>query len=73
MNDNFNYLILPDALKVALFVTVVTVFWIWQFVKCSLQEHPGSRKILWLVLIALTHWIGATIYYFYKLIQKKYK
>ncbi|HHW44499.1 MAG TPA: hypothetical protein GXX25_11970 [Desulfotomaculum sp.] len=53
-----------------LFVVALTAFWIWQLIKCSSQEPPGNRKILWLILIALTHWIGATIYFFYKLIRK---
>jgi len=71
MNHNLLHSFLMPYLIIPIFAVAFTAFWIWQFVKCCLQEPPGCRKILWLVLIALTHWIGAIIYYFYKLIHQK--
>ena len=42
-----------------------TIFWIWMLVDCATKEPDrGNDKIVWVVIIALTHWIGAAIYYF---------
>lgn len=41
-----------------------TLFWIWMLVDCATKEpDTGTAKIVWVVIIALTHWIGAAIYY----------
>lgn len=42
-----------------------TAFWIWMLVDAA--QHPGldqSEKIVWVVVIALTHFLGAAIYFF---------
>ena len=41
-----------------------TIFWIWMLVDCVTKEpSEGNDKIVWVVVIVLTHWIGALIYY----------
>lgn len=41
-----------------------TIFWIWMLVDCATKEpSTGNEKIVWVVIIALTHWIGAAIYF----------
>ncbi|MBN2217130.1 MAG: PLDc_N domain-containing protein [Pirellulales bacterium] len=41
-----------------------TVFWIWMLVDCATKEpSEGNDKIVWILVIALTHWLGALIYY----------
>lgn len=41
------------------------VFWIWMLVDCATKEpSQGNDKIVWVLVIALTSWIGALIYYF---------
>ena len=41
-----------------------TLFWIWMLVDCVTREpSTGNDKIVWVVIIALTHWIGALIYF----------
>jgi hypothetical protein len=48
-----------------------TVFWIWMLVDCATKEPDiGNQKIVWVVIIALTHLIGATIYYFVRRPQR---
>jgi hypothetical protein len=48
-----------------------TLFWIWMLVDCATKEpDTGSNKIVWVVLIALTHWIGAAIYFFVRRPQR---
>jgi len=40
-------------------------FWIWMLVDCIKNEpEEGNDKIIWILVIALTGWIGALIYLF---------
>ena len=40
-----------------------TVLWIWMLIDCATKEpSTGNDKIVWILVIALTHWIGALIY-----------
>ena len=41
-----------------------TVFWIWMLIDCATKESSqGNDKIVWVIVIALTHFIGAAIYF----------
>jgi hypothetical protein len=41
-----------------------TVFWIWMLIDCATKESSqGNDKIVWIIVIALTHLIGAAIYF----------
>ena len=41
-----------------------TVFWIWMLVECLTKESSeGNDKIIWALVILLTHFLGALIYY----------
>ncbi|MBX7257879.1 MAG: PLD nuclease N-terminal domain-containing protein [Candidatus Hydrogenedentes bacterium] len=41
-----------------------TVLWIWMLIDCAMNEpSSGNDKIVWIIVIALTHWIGALIYF----------
>lgn len=41
-----------------------TVFWIWALVDCATKEpnEEGTNKIVWILVILFTHFIGAVIY-----------
>jgi|WetSurMetagenome_2_1015567.scaffolds.fasta_scaffold16307_6 hypothetical protein len=40
-------------------------FWIWMLVDCITKcPDRDNKKLTWVLIIALTHWIGALIYYF---------
>jgi hypothetical protein len=42
---------------------VGTILWIWMLIDCATKEpSEGNDKIGWILVIALTHWIGALIY-----------
>lgn len=71
MVNDLHYAMLPEALVILLIILVTTAFWVWQFVKCCIQEAPSNAKIAWLLLIAVTHLVGATIYSIYNLIYKR--
>ena len=48
-----------------LLTVVGTVFWIYMLVDCSTKE-PNRDKMKWIVIILITNWIGALVYYFYQ-------
>ncbi len=40
-----------------------TAFWIWMLVECITRESSeGNDKLVWVLVIIFTHWIGALIY-----------
>ena len=40
-----------------------TVLWIWMIVDCATKEpSEGNDKLVWILIIVLTHWVGALIY-----------
>jgi hypothetical protein len=40
-----------------------TILWVWMIVDCATKEpSEGNDKIIWILIIILTHWIGALIY-----------
>jgi len=44
-------------------VTGLIVLWIWTLINCIKNEPTeGNERIVWVVVIAATHWIGAIIY-----------
>ena len=41
------------------------VFWIWMLIDCVKNRGiETTEKIVWVVVIALTHFVGALIYFF---------
>jgi len=46
------------------FALLAMVFWIWMLVDCATKEpSQGNDKIVWILVIILTAWIGALIYF----------
>jgi len=44
-------------------VVGLMVLWIWTLIDCIKNESiEGNERIVWVVVIAVTHWIGALIY-----------
>jgi len=40
-----------------------TILWIWMIVDCAGKEpSEGKGKVVWILVIVLTHWVGALIY-----------
>jgi hypothetical protein len=65
---------LPE-LFVILCVLVVGVggtgLWIWALVDCATKEaDSGNNKVVWVLIIALLHFIGALIYLFVRRPQR---
>jgi len=57
-------LVMAFYLFICVFFVVAMVFWIWMIVDVLTNEPSGDDKIVWVLVVILTHWIGATIYYF---------
>ncbi|MHC4243929.1 MAG: PLDc N-terminal domain-containing protein [Planctomycetota bacterium] len=44
-------------------VVGLMVLWIWTLIDCIKNEPTeGNERIVWVVVIAVTHWIGALVY-----------
>lgn len=40
------------------------IFWVWMLIDCATKESSqGNDKVVWIIVIALTNWIGALIYF----------
>jgi hypothetical protein len=57
------------ALLFFAFIAVIGIaafaFWIWMLVDCVTNASiAGPEKVVWLLIILFTHFIGALIYFF---------
>ena|SRR5947207_31402 len=44
---------------------VLTIFWVWMLIDAFTNTRlRGGAKVLWIMFIAFTHWIGAAVYFF---------
>jgi len=58
-----NVFVLPFFLLFFVLGIGGTILWIWMIVDCATKESSeGNDKIIWILIILLTHWIGALIY-----------
>ncbi len=67
-------LLLPFLIFIplVLIVLALVVFWIWMLVDCATKEpSAGNDKVVWILVIIFTHWIGALIYYLVRRPQRK--
>ncbi len=55
------FLFLPFFL---IFVVFIMGFWLWMLVEAATKEpSQGNDKIVWILVILFTHFIGALIYF----------
>ena len=48
-----------------------SVFWVFMIIECATKERAsGNEKLVWILIIIFTHWIGALIYYFVRRPQR---
>lgn len=51
------------ALAFLIFGIGGTIFWIWMLIDCATNEpSEGNDKLVWILVIVLTHALGALIY-----------
>ena len=47
-------------------------FWIWMLVECATKESSvGNDKLIWVLIILLTHLLGALLYCFIRRPRRK--
>jgi hypothetical protein len=66
--------IFPLLLILFIFPLLVALiaFWIWMLVDCATKEpSTGNDKVIWILVIIFTHWIGALIYFFVRRPERK--
>lgn len=50
---------------VVLIVIGGTIFWLAMIIECATKEaDTGNSKIVWIIILVFTHFIGALLYYF---------
>ncbi len=48
-----------------LVAVVTTAFWLWMLIECiSNAALTGTEKIVWILVMLFTHFIGALLYFF---------
>jgi len=53
-------------------VLLAFAFWVWMLVDCATKESSqGNDKIIWILVIIFTHWLGALIYYLVRRPERK--
>lgn len=70
--DQFVSLLLMLFVFVMMLIAIGgTILWIWMIIDCATQEPSESGdKVVWLLIILLTHVVGALIYYFVRRPQR---
>ncbi len=59
-----------SELAMLFFLVFGTIFWIWMLWDLVTQENiDGNQKVIWILVVALTHFIGAFIYFVMKKTQ----
>ena len=55
------------SMELAALLTIMVAlgaFWGWMVYDCAVEEPSGMDKIVWILVISVGNFIGATIYYF---------
>jgi len=61
----------PLAGSFVALVLGASVFWVFMIIECATKEPAsGNDKLIWILVIIFTHWIGALIYYFVRRPQR---
>jgi Phospholipase_D-nuclease N-terminal len=48
-----------------------TFFWVFMIIECATKEsNRGNEKVIWILIIIFTHWVGALLYYFVRRPQR---
>jgi hypothetical protein len=53
---------LPE-LTIIFTIILANLLWLWAMVHCALN-HSKRQRAVWIVIIALTHVVGALVYFF---------
>ena len=54
----------PGLIVAGVIFFLATIFWIWMLIAAATRERNAADKIVWVLIILLTHVLGAAIYFF---------
>lgn len=49
-----------------LLALLASCFWIWMLVDCALHETNPEDKVIWILIILFTHFLGALLYLIFR-------
>lgn len=56
----------------SLITALLAALWIWMLLECAAYEsNEGNTKIIWILILLITNWIGALLYLFMRRPQRK--
>ncbi len=64
---------LPTSVGVVVILLIIlgAIFWVWMLVDCATnQSLKENEKVVWVIIIALTSWLGALLYFFIRRPQR---
>ena len=60
----FSMIFLLIACCIGLVGVLGSIFWLWMIIDCATNEPSATNdKLIWLLVIIFTHFIGALIYF----------
>ncbi len=54
---------IPQEWLLILVLLVGMAFWLWMLTECASREPDGYSKIVWIIIISVTHFLGAALYF----------
>lgn len=68
-NIHFPVFLIPILIVLSL---LLTALWVWMLVDCLVNEpSEGNQKLVWVIVIIFTNWLGALIYLFFRRPQRQ--
>lgn len=63
----------PISVLILAFISALLfAFWLWMLVDCATREpSQDNDKLVWVIIIVFTHFIGALLYYFIRRPKRK--
>ncbi|ADI73288.1 hypothetical protein Metev_0364 [Methanohalobium evestigatum Z-7303] len=62
----------PINVLIAIIFALLFAFWLWVLVDCATREpSQDNDKLVWVIIIVFTHFIGALLYYFIRRPKRK--
>lgn len=63
---HLGFLELFFVVPVMLLALFATCFWVWMLVDCALHETSTDDKVVWILIILFTHFLGALLYFIFR-------
>ncbi len=53
------------------FAVPFAAFWLWMLIDCLTKEDDQSQKLIWLLVIIFTSFVGAPLYFFLRRLPRE--